>query len=68
MKIAFVFNRKTDDSIEQAEFGFGPQSGPYLTESVAARQGALYKDAADFEPQHAINIQEAALRCIDYSL
>jgi hypothetical protein len=35
-----------------------------VAEYVAARQVALYRDAADFEPRHAVEVQEAALRRI----
>jgi hypothetical protein len=35
-----------------------------IAEYIAARQAALYRGAADFEPRHAVEIQEDALRRI----
>lgn len=35
-----------------------------VAEYVATRQIALYRNAADFEPRHAIEVQEDALRRI----
>jgi hypothetical protein len=35
-----------------------------IAEYIAARQVALYRGAADFEPRHAVEIQEDALRRI----
>jgi hypothetical protein len=35
-----------------------------VAEYVAARQIAMYRDAADFEPRHVVEVQEDALRLI----
>jgi len=39
-----------------------------VAEYVAARQVALYRDAGDFEPRHAVEIQEDSLRRIEERL
>ncbi len=39
-----------------------------VAEYVAARQVALYRDAADFEPRYAVEVQEDALRRIERRL
>ena len=39
-----------------------------IAEYVAARQAAMYRDAADFEPRHAVAVQEDALRRIGQRL
>ena len=45
---------------------FGEDAGlvAAVAEYVAARQVALYRDTADFEPRHAVEVQEEALRRI----
>lgn len=46
------------------EFGDDAAMVAAVAEYVAARQVAMYRDAADFEPRNAVEIQEDALRRI----
>ena len=46
------------------DFGEDAATVAAIAEYVAARQVALYRGAADFEPRHAVEIQEDALRRI----